>query len=694
MSLKGFIQPKAIAVIGASKNPSKIGFNVLKNIIDGGFKGKIFPINLDTDEIIGYKCYPSVLRVPHTIDLAVIVVPSQVVSSVLIECGKKKIENVIIISAGFAESGWEGKKRQEELERISSLYHINILGPNCLGVIDPVNDLNISFATNMPKEKNIALVSQSGATGTAILDWANQNGIGFSHFVSLGNKIDLDENDFLEYFLKDKKTKIVLAYLESFSDGERLIKIAKEITKEKPLVIMKAGRSSWGQKAASSHTGALAEDDLVVTTALEEAGVIRAETLEDFFEFANVFSNLEARKNSKTLIITNAGGPGVMTADAMAKSSHLKFYQLEKEDSQFLKKNLKCDATLNNPLDLLGDATSQRFELALDRIASRPDYKVIVLTPQVNTDIENIAKLIVEKKDKRTLVVLIGGNKFIEAKKILAKAEVPVFDYPERAVKALETFAAFGGYSNKEKSKETFVSGYSKVVHKVLKHKVELNDADIAKILTAYHIPMADSFLTTNANEAISAAEKIGYPVVLKVTSPDILHKTEVGAIKLGIENEKSLRESYQEVLKNARKHFPKAKILGVTVYKMVRSKVEVALGAKRDPVFGPVIMFGLGGIYIELLKDYRLGIAPVSVERAEEMIRSIKSYELLNGYRKGELFDIQAIAKAISGLSALMEDFPQINELDINPLRVGTRGEGVLALDAKIILQKEEVLV
>jgi len=691
LSIKDFFTPKSVAIIGASSHPDKIGFAIVKNILDGRYGGKIYPINPDCDNLLGLKCFPNVGAVKDGIDLAIIAVPAPVVGTVLIDCGKAGIKYAIIISAGFAETGPEGVKRQEGIKKVADMYNIRVLGPNCLGVIDPIHRLNASFATNMPEKRNIAVVSQSGATCTAILDWANGNGVGFSHFVSLGNKIDLNENDFLDYYANDPDTKVVIGYLESISDPENFLEVARRVTKKKPLILLKAGRSQRGGAAACSHTGALAADDDIIETAFREAGIIRAETLEDLFELATVFSDMNLPAGGKTLLLTNAGGPAVMTIDAIARAKNLSFFELSAEQKDVLSKVLPFGANVSNPIDLLGDATSRTFEVALKVLRGKKDadLKLIILTPQSNTDSEKIAEVIAKHSDGDVAVVLIGGPKFDEARAILAKHRITTFLYPERAVFALDHLAFYGSYFRKKPAKETWAKTEPKIAQKVFAKGSPYSDAEIAKIFMAYDIPMAGSKLTTNANEAIKAANEIGYPVVLKVTSPDILHKTEVGAIKLGIEDNDDLRKSYQEVLRNAKKHHPKAKILGVTVYRMVRSTVEVALGAKRDPLFGPVIMFGLGGIYIEILKDFRLGLAPVSIEKAKTMIMGIKSYEMLTGYRNGEHFDIEALATAISGLSLLMQDFPQISEIDVNPIRVNTDHHGILALDAKLIFEK-----
>lgn len=691
MSLKDFFTPKSVAIIGASAHVEKIGFAITKNILDGYYTGRIFPINPDCDNLLGLKCYPNVAAVKEHIDLAIIAVPSAVVGPVLAECGKAGIGFAIIISAGFAEAGAEGAKRQEALRKISQIYNIRVLGPNCLGIIDPVHRLNASFSTNMPSKRNIAVISQSGATCTAILDWANGNGVGFSHFVSLGNKVDLNENDFLDYYADDPDTKVVIGYLESISDPENFLEIAKRVTKKKPLILLKAGRSDRGGKAASSHTGALACNDEITETAFREAGIIRAETLEDLFELATVFSDMSLPAGGKTLILTNAGGPAVMATDALEHAKNLSFFELSGDQKDILSKVLPFGSSVSNPVDLLGDATSRTFELALSVLKGRhdADLKLIILTPQSSTDSSKIAEIIAKNSKGDIAVVLIGGPKFAAAKEVLAKHRIPTFLYPERAIFVLDKLAFYGVYSKKKKIKETWAKVEPTVAEKVIRKGGPFNDADIAKIFMAYGIPMANSHLALNVSDAITAANKIGYPVVLKVTSPDILHKTEAGAVKLGIENNEDLKKSYQEVMRNAKRHYPKAKILGVTVYRMVRSNVEVALGAKRDPLFGPVIMFGLGGIYIEIFKDFRLGLAPVSIERAMEMVRGIKSFEMLNGYRNGERFDFDALATAISGLSLLMTDFPQISEIDVNPIRVNTDHHGILALDAKIIFEK-----
>lgn len=690
-----FFRPKSIAIIGASAKPEKIGFSLVKNLLDGRFGGKVYPVNFNEQNILGLKCYPSVLAIPDRVELAIIAIPAASVVNVISECGQKKIGYAIIISSGFSETGPAGRLLQEEIQRVACQCRVRILGPNCLGMISPTNRLNASFSLNMPEKKNIAVISQSGATCTAILDWANKKGVGFSHFVSMGNKIDLNENDFLSYFAEDKNTSVVLGYLESISDGPKLLELARKLTRKKPFILLKSGTSQPGQKAARSHTAAMAADDLVLEEAFQEAGIIRARTLEEMFEWSLIFSEIKLPASGRIMIITNAGGPAVMATDAVAESRYLNFFDLDRKQKENLTKNLPDRINVTNPLDLQGDATSEDFLIALKGLkqvrGKEPDLKLILLTPQSNTDIEKIARVLVENKDNKTVVVFLGGQSFDQANSILAEAKIPSFLYPESAVHALSQLSKYARYAKQEKPAADYVKGIEKVADKIMKLDHPPSDAEVAKLLSAYRIPMADSKLTTNANEAVKAASEIGYPVVLKVTSPDILHKTEAGAIKLGIGNEEELRCSYQEILKNAKKHYPSAQILGITIYKMVRSSLEVAIGAKRDPIFGPFVMFSLGGIYIEILKDFQIRLAPVSTEEALEMIKSIKSFALLAGYRGGEKFDLESASRAISGLSRLMIDFPQISEVDINPIRLDKKSQGILALDAKVIFNSSK---
>ena len=687
---RDFLNPKSVAIIGASSNPAKIGFGLVKNIIDGGFKGHIYPVNPNEKSIIGLKSYSSIRDIVGEISLAVISVPAEIVSKVLSECGEKGIKNVIIITVGFGEAGEEGVKRQNTIDEIAATYGMQILGPNCLGIIDSVSSLNASFATRMTRKGNIAVISQSGATCAAILDWADKEEIGFSHFVSLGNKANLTEDEFLEYLISDNETKIVIGYLESINNGPRFIELCKKLTKKKPFILLKSGKSVRGQKAASSHTGAIASDDIVLNSALKEAGVIRVESMEDIFEWATIFSKMELPKNNKVLIITNAGGPAVMAIDAMDCKKNISFYELSEMQKTNLAKVLPLGSSISNPLDLLGDANSKTFKsifpILNEKVSS--DLNIVILTPQTSTDPENIAKVIVEYGKGRTVVVLLGGKSFENAKSILAEGKIPVFLYPERAVRALDKLVLFSKHLSDDQCKATYSKSGKDIANKIIGSKTNLNETEIVELLEAYSIPMVTPRIAKTVEEAEKIANEIGYPVALKIASPDIIHKTNVGGVELNIDEPEVLRRKFRKILFSAKRYVPNARVSGVTVSKMVEPGVEVAIGAKRDSVFGPVVMFGLGGIYIELLKDFRLGLAPVSIEKALEMIKGIKSFKLLDGFRGGNVYDILPIAKIISSLSLMMVDFEQISEVDINPIRLYPDNSDLCGLDAKVIFK------
>ncbi len=688
---RDFLNPKSVAIIGASSNPEKIGFNLVKNIIDGGYKGRIYPVNPNEDNILGHKVYPSVGGIIDEISLAVIVVPAKIVAEVILECGKKKVKNVIIISAGFGEAGEEGISRQTEIINIAEEYDIQILGPNCLGIIDPTYSLNASFAKKMPKKGNIAVLSQSGATCTAILDWAEKEGVGFSHFISLGNKASLNENEFIEYLASDKETKVVVGYLESISDGKRFLELAKRLTSRKPFILLKSGRSARGQKAASSHTGAIASDDIILDLAFEEAGIIRADSLEDIFEWATIFSTMELPKNKEVLIITNAGGPAVMATDAMEENKNIFFYNLSERQRNALERVLPLGSSISNPLDILGDADSKRFKAVLPILneGNSSGMDIIILTPQTSTDAENIAKIIVEEGMGKAIVVLLGGKSFEKAEIVLAEGNVPTFLYPDRAVRAVDKLILYASNLNKNQEKNNFSPSGKEMAEKIVGLNTNLNDIEISELMKAYDIPVLVPRIANTCEEAQCFAKEIGYPVVLKIASPDILHKTDAGGVELNISDPETLERKFKKILLSVKHYDPSAKIMGVSVSKMVEPGIEVAIGAKRDPVFGPVVMFGLGGIYIEILKDFKLGLAPLSIEKAIDMIKGIRSFKLLDGFRGGERYDILPIARIISSLSIMMTDFDQIMEIDINPLRIEETSKTIYGLDAKVIFKK-----
>ncbi len=690
--LEKFFNPKSIAVIGASRDRKKLGSQILKNIIFSGFKGKIYPINPKAKKIQSLISFYSVLDVPNKIDLAVIIVPKETVPRVLEEIGKKRIKSVIIITAGFGETGKEGKKAEEELGEIAKKYDIRIVGPNCLGIIDTYNYLNITFAGVFPLKKNLAVVSQSGAMCAAILDWASENNIGFSRFISLGNKMDINEIDMFKVLGSDKNSKVVLGYIEGIDKGREFIKEASKLTRKKPLIAIKSGLSKAGAKAALSHTGSLTNNAEVIKAAFLKAGIIRVDNIEELFDFSEAFSALSFPKNNKVAILANAGGPAVLTTDEVARSN-LELAKFSNKTKKLLKSKLPLEASILNPVDIVGDADASRFKKALDIILSDKNVSslIVILTPQTSTEIEKTAEVIfwAKKRFKKPIISsFIGGNEVESGVKILEKHGVPNFEFPKRAVKALSKLVSYKEFRRFSLIRTQNISR-NKAIERIIRNvkkagRKNLDDVETKKVVKALGIKMANSFFVKTAKEAATAAEKIGYPVVLKIVSSDVLHKTEHGLVKTSISNKKQVKDVFFAIRDKAREM--KVKFSGVMVYEMIKEGTELIIGAKKDPVFGPVVMFGLGGIYVRLFEDTKFCISPVSNNEAYDMIKGIKGYRLLTGFRGQRPANIKKIKNTILKVSSLVTAFPEISELDINPLKVYSRS--VTALDIKIVLE------
>lgn len=684
-------QPKSIAVIGASRDKDKLGHQILENLIRSEYRGKIYPINPRAKIIHGLKAYASVKDVPGSIDMAVFVVPSSIVNSVMEEVGRKKIPVSVIITAGFGELGEEGKNRESELLKIAQKHGTRIVGPNCLGVIDTFTPMNVSFANSKPIKHNLAVVSQSGAMCTAILDWSVKNNIGFSKFISLGNKIDVDEVDIFPELLKDKNTKVVLGYFEGIKKGADFIKNAQALTSKKPLIAIKAGQSKAGAKAASSHTGALTSDNDAINAAFKKAGITRVNNIEELFDFSEAFSILDCPKDNRIAVLTNAGGPGVLTTDFISRSN-LELAKLSLATIRKFKKSLPEEAAKSNPVDVVGDADSKRYELAADILMSDKNVSalLVLLTPQTSTEIEKTAKALIALKNKyhKPLVAsFIGGTLVDKGISILEKGGIPNFEFPERAVKALSQLFAYRKSITTSKiisKKALRQPRIENIIKKALREqKKNLNDRETKDVMKAIGIETAKSRLVKNVKEARKAAKNLGYPNVAKIVSSDVLHKTEYGLVKVGISSEKEAEKAFSEIMKNAKKLHINYE--GVMFYEQVKDGIELIIGAKRDDSFGPVLMFGLGGTLVELLRDTAHTIAPISDMEAKDMIFSIKGHKLLTGYRGKEGVDIKKVKNALIKVGDLMNSFPEIKELDINPLKADSRG--VKALDIKIVL-------
>jgi acetyl coenzyme A synthetase (ADP forming)-like protein len=685
-----------VAIVGASQNPRKVGHAILNNLLRYNYGGRVYPVNPGAGKILGIKAVDSVLDIDEVLDLAVIAIPAALVPRALRECVEKGVSSAVIISAGFRESGEKGMALEEEIRKIVRGSGMRILGPNCLGVINTSADLNATFAAGMLPRGKLAFFSQSGALGIAILDWAIGNKIGFSKFISLGNKTDLNETDFVEYFIQDEDTDIILGYIEDVVDGKRFLQVAKRASSVKPIILVKSGGTQAGARAASSHTGALAGSEIAFDAAFKQTGVIRAEGVEDLFETAKAFSSKKLPAGKRLLIITNAGGPGIIAAD-MSEKLGLNLPTLSKEITAALASLLPKNASLYNPVDMIGDAGAERYAAVLEHALDDPniDGFLIILTPQAMIDVEETAKAVIEaagKTDRPFITSFMGEERVRTSIEMLKSASIPNFSYPEPAVRA---FRKLGDYRMWRERKESLPpeldTDRDTVAQKVREARKEgrcqLAEEDSRAILSCYGFPFPQKLLVASAAEAARAASAIGFPVVMKISSPDILHKTDVGGVKIGVRSAREAREAFEEITRNTKRFIPSAFINGISVYETVRQGKEVIVGVTYDRTFGHMVMFGLGGIYVEVLRDVSFRIVPVTPDDAYEMVREIRAFPLLKGTRGERPADTDAIVESILKVSCLARDFPEIQEIDINPLVALEKG--AIALDARIILSK-----
>jgi acetyltransferase len=678
--LNKLFSPKSVAVIGASREKGKLGYTILANILKYGYRSQVYPVNPKGGKILNLKCYESVLQIKKSVDLAVVVIPAAVVPAVLQECGQKQIPNVIIVSAGFKEVGGNGVELEAKTKAIAASYKINILGPNCLGVLDSVSKLNASFADGMISRGKVAFFSQSGAICTAMLDWAKLHQLGFSRFISLGNKAGITENDLLEFLQNDRETEVVLGYLEGIADGRNFLEICREVVKKKPVIILKAGRSAAGQKAISSHTGSLAGSDEVIDAAFKQAGVIRANSLGELFSYAKLFSSQPLIKGNSVAIVANAGGPSVMTTDFVAQSN-LKIVKFSPATLRQLKKKLPPAAAIHNPVDVVGDARADRYQVALETVLADKNVRgvIVLLTPQTVTEVTKTAQVMVaanKKYSKPMVASFIGGEKVQPGVDILNKNNISTYQYPEEAAQALSAMAQYRK-TRKQKNKKTrkqLTVIEKKIWQKIqatfskTKGQVEWSRAE--EILKAYQIPLVNSGVAKNSAAAVRLAKKFGYPLAMKVVAKKLIHKTDAGGVAINLKTPEEVLAAYRKLNRVAKKF--KGQIL---VQPMIKGAKEIILGAKNDPQFGPIVMFGLGGVYVEVLKDVTFRVAPITQAEALTMISEIKAFKLLQGQRGEKAIKLSAIAEVLVKLSELVIDFPQIQEMDINPLMATANG-------------------
>ncbi|MFQ3630788.1 acetate--CoA ligase alpha subunit [Roseiflexus sp.] len=696
--LEAIFAPRSIAVVGASPDPSKLGHRILQNILAAGYPGRVFPIHPNATHILNVPAYPSVERVPEPVDLAVIVVPAAGVPDVAEVCGRAGVKGLVVISAGFKEVGPEGRALEMRLLEIVQRYGMRMIGPNCLGVIDTITHLNASFAALHPHPGQIAFMSQSGALCTAILDWSKAQGIGFSRFVSLGNKADVDEVTLLEAWGCDKaNNRVILAYLEGIGNGDDFVAVARQVTKHIPVIAIKSGTTQAGARAASSHTGALAGAEHAYEAAFDQSGVLRARSMQELFDFALAFAYQPLTPGNRLAIVTNAGGPGIIATDA-AERSGLLLAELTPATTETLRAALPPTASVYNPIDVIGDARADRYRVALRAALDDPNVDAVLalFTPQAVSDPDEIAQTIVELaagNAKPVVTSFMGAASIGEALRILNNHRIPNYAFPERAVAALGAMVAQrrwverppGEYVRFDVDVERVRTLFARVRSE---GRIELGELEAREVIEAYGMRLPQSFLAQSPEEAAEIATRLGFPVVMKISSPDILHKSDIGGVKLGISDSAAARDAYELIEYRARKYSREARIWGVLVQEQVRKGREVLVGVSRDPQFGPLIAFGLGGIYVEALKDVAFRLAPVSRQEAAEQVRSIRAFPLLRGVRGEPPADIAAAEEIILRVSQLVSDFPEIVEMDINPLVVYNRGEGATVLDARIILR------
>jgi acetyltransferase len=702
-NLERIFNPRSIAVVGTNNMKGTVPYDILFNILKTEFTGIVYPVSPGEKSICSVKAYKYVLDITDPVDLAIIVFPSAVCHMALEQCGQKGIKGVVIISAGFREVGERGMEREKQLQLIAEKYDISIIGPNCLGIIntDPRINLNASFARKMPEQGNIGFLSQSGALCTAVLDYARAKHIGFSKFISFGNKTDISEIDLIYYLMDDESTKVILLYLEEVTDGRALMQAARDVTRlsGKPVLLLKAGRTEAGASAAASHTGSLAGDDEIFDAAFRQAGIIRCENIEEMFNIAISFAYQPAPRSNRVAIITNAGGPGVLTTDAAIRDG-LQLAKFSEETTKEFRKALPVTANIKNPVDVIGDARADRYNIAMTGAFKDDDVDAVfvILTPQSMTDIETIAREVVkvsEQYSKPVYTSFMGEADVAPGVDILLGNKIPHFILPESMCRSFSRVYRFYRDIDKDPHPQRIYTDVdTSTVNMVLDEAIKNNhlylpENEAGKILKIYGLPVVNSELAQSPDEAALIALNIGFPVVMKIVSDDIIHKSDAKGVVLNVSSVEEARNTYTSIIEQVMQIMPEAGIKGVQVSKMILSGEEVILGIKRDPSFGPIIMFGLGGLYVEVFKDVSFRVAPIDEIIADSMIKQTKSYKILNGIRGKTPRDTGAIRECLMRLSQLALDCPQIKELDINPLIVLEESNGCFVADARILLDR-----
>ena len=693
--LESLLYPKTVAVMGASRNPGKVGYEITANLIKGGFEGDIVPVNPSGGDILGQKVYTSLEEYGKPIEMSVISVPVGAVKDAVISSLRAGAKALTIITAGFKETGKEGAALEREITDLARSHGARVMGPNCLGLINTHHKMNASFANYMPEQGGISVLSQSGALCTAILDWAASRKMGLATLLSIGNKADLDETDFLAAFADDEYTKVVVGYLESIASGDEFVRVAESVAAIKPVVILKTGTTTAGSKAATSHTGALAGADIAYGAAFRRAGVIRAETFEALFDYATALAMQPLPASDRVAIITNAGGPGIMAADAVEHAG-MRVAVLRPGTATALRQKLPAAASVGNPIDVLGDADPERYAAAVEAAQADPEVDAIIeiLTPQAMTKPLETAREIAKRArgEKPLLASFMGGEDVMPGREELVASNLPDYPSPERAVAALKAMVEYGAWRQRPPRVVTRFPVNRKRVDRIISRQLRtgrlyVGEVKAKEILQAYDFSVPDGRLVSTVDEAMEAAPRIGFPLAMKIVSPDIIHKSDIGGVKLFLSSAQEVADAFELMMLRISRKAPEAVLEGVYLEHMVPKGREVILGMTRDPQFGPMLMFGLGGIFVEVMKDVTFHLAPITSDEAMQMLMGTRSYKLLEGVRGQAGVNLAAIGEALQRISQLVTDFPQIAELDINPFIVGGFGEESVAADARIQL-------
>jgi len=703
-NLDKIFKPKSIAVVGASDKEGSAGYRIFRNLIGSGYNGVAYPVNPTKESVQGVQAYPTVDKLPKIVDLAIIATPSKVVLDVVEQCGKKGIIGILIISAGFKEIGKEGVALEKQLLKIKEKYGLRIVGPNCVGFILPYLNLNATFAGSMPERGNIALISQSGAVCGAILDWAAAAKVGFSSFVSVGSMLDVDFGDLIDYFGTDIHTRSIVLYIESITNARKFMSAARSFARAKPIIVIKSGRFSEGAKAAASHTGAMAGEDAVYDAAFKRAGIVRVKEISDLFNCSSILAKQPRPTGPNLAIVTNAGGPGVLATDAIIELGG-KLAKLSPETMEKLNAALPPHWSKGNPVDIIGDGDEKRYQKAIEACLedSNIDGLLVICVPQVVANPKILSERIIDiakKSTKPILVAFPGEESVYHARKLLNRNNIPAYSTPEEAV---ESYMYLYHYARNlellfETPEERDVkpsADHQEKLKKILSDALNegrtlLTEGEAKEFLELYNIKTTKPQIAISEKEAVSLAKKVGYPVVMKIHSRQITHKSDVGGVALDLQCEEAVRDAYTTMMRTVKQNVPEATIEGVTIQKMVKNKGgEFILGSKKDPIFGSIVLFGMGGIYTELFKDRSLGFPPLNQVIAQRIIEKTKAYQLLKGFRGIPPADMEKVEETMMNFSQLISDHPEIQEIDINPLIVD--GDKLLAVDARIVVDEHQ---